>query len=186
MNKVPITLGVDLAYRRDTAAVVAVSRQSNDFYYRFGHRIWEPPVHIPHVTDFVLKCLNRFRVVGIYFDPFQYISETQRLVDAGYEQLLHEVNQNTGSVQFSNCLHGTIQRGDFYVYADPTVRGQYSWANAESTERGWRIVKRKQTRCIDVVVAEAMALHGAMQHHDHLQAQSYDEVIHAADLEDLP
>lgn len=187
MTRLPITLGVDIAYSRDTAAVVGVAREpTGRFCFRIGHKIWTPPVHIPHVTDFVLTCISNFRVIGIYYDPFQFVGECQRLMDAGYEQLMHSVDQNHDSTAFSNCLHVAFQRGDFYPYTDPQVRGQYQWANAQSTERGWRIVKRKQTRCIDVVVAEAMALWGMVENHDHISAQSYDEDRHAANLEELP
>jgi len=187
IDNCPITIGIDIAYRRDSSAVVAVGRHpEGNYYFRRGHRIWMPPVHIPDVTDFVLKVVARERVVGIFYDPFQYVGESQRLIDAGYEQLIHEVNQYAHSVEFSNCLHVTFQRGDYRAYTDAQIAGQYQWTNAEASERGWRIVKRKQTRQIDVVVAEAMALWGVMDNYDHMISEAYDEEQHAQNLEDLP
>ena len=187
MNTVPITIGVDIGIRRDTAALVAVARHpGTQKFYRYGHRIFEPPVHIPHVTDFLLQRINTDRVVGIFYDEYQFVSEVQRLIDDGYERIMYRVDQQGMSPEFSNCLHGYITRGDYWQYTDPQVRGQYTWAAADITERGFRIVKRKQSRPIDGVVAEAMALWGAVQNFSYMMTDAYDEAKHTVALEDLP
>lgn len=186
MDKPLCYLGVDIAYRRDTAAVAAVYRHREwGKFCLYDHRIWQPPVHIPHVTDAVLRFLRDHRCGGIFFDPFQWMSESQKLAEMGYERLLREVNQSSEMVEIGNNLHGTMVRGDFLRYSDPEVSSQFGWCAAEATERGYRIVKQKQSKPIDVVVAIAMALWGACQDFNYLNLPSYTEDDHAVSLSDL-
>lgn len=183
-----VFVGVDIAYRRDTAAVAAVYRHRESTKFAlFDHRIWHPPVYIPDVTKSLLRLVERVPVGGIYFDPFQFMSESQRLSDAGLGHLLFEVNQSSHMVEVGNNLHGVLQRGDFLMHDDDKeVRSQFSWCAAKETERGYRIVKQQQSKPIDVVVAIAMGLWGASQDTSHIGHPSTDEDEHSVALEDLP
>ncbi len=181
-------LGVDLAYSRDTAAVSAVYNNRDwGQVVRYDHRIWEPPVHIPDVTDAVERFYSTQRVGGIYYDPYQWVGEVQRLVknNPGIEYVLHEVNQQSRMTEISNNLATMIQRQEFIFYSDPQIRGQYTWCNAESTERGFRIVKKKQTRPIDIVVADAMAVWGAAHDYSAQSMPGYEEAEHEIPLEEV-
>ena len=179
-------LGVDIAYARDTAAVVCIYRDHEiDKMVPWGHKIWYPPVHIPNVTACVENLLETQRVGGVFYDPAQWVGEVQRLISRGYEGVLNEINQQTMMVEIGNNLSSHMQRGDFVYYSDPEMRGQYSWCNAEATERGYRIVKRKQTKQIDSVVAEAMALWGCTTDMSMSSSTGYDQEQHEVPLEEL-
>jgi len=154
---------------------------------RWGHKIWEAPVHIPNVTAYVERLYLGHRVGGIFYDPAQWVGEVQRLVKdhSGIERILHEVNQQSMMVEIGNNLATMMQRRDFIFYPDAQIRGQYSWCNAEATERGFRIVKRKQTRQIDIVVADAMAIWGCVNDYSSHATPGYQQEEHEVPLEEI-
>jgi len=181
-------VGVDIAVKRDTAAVAAVAKHPKHLMYAlWGHRIYTPPVNI-HQT--VVLCLERLltehRVAQILYDPYQFTSEAQRLAEKGYERLLKEVNQQSEMVSYANTLDTHLRQGTLLMYSDQEVRSHFSWAAAQETERGWRIVKRKQSRQIDVVVAIAMALAGATLDMGYMMYPSYKDQVHKRSFLYLP
>lgn len=182
-----IHVGVDIGYRRDTSAVLGVYRDLDmgKFCLAF-HKIWEAPVHIPDVTQYVVDRFNDESIAGIWFDPHQWAGEAQRLTVDGYGRYLNEVNQ-TGPfmIQVGTNLHTHMQREDFLLYDAPDLRRHFSWCAVKMTEQGPRIIKTTQTRQIDGVVAGAMALWGASQDDGFMESRQYVESDHVVDLEML-
>jgi len=186
MSDPVIYLGLDIATERDTAALAGVY-QEEDRMVLWGHRIWEPPVNIPNqVLPTLTHLLKNQRIGCLAFDPYQFISESQRLVNEGYEHLLRKINQSSENVAFSNVLHEHMRSKKYIQYTDKIRRNHYSWAVARAGERGFSIKKNKQTKHIDVVIAEAMAIYAcaeSLQHHHH---PSYSEGIHSRSILALP
>lgn len=188
MEDAVIHLGVDIAVKRDSAAIAAVCKHPDSLVYAlWGHKIYKPPVNI-HTTVVVCleKLLQERRVAQIMYDPYQFQSEAQRLADKGYDRLLKEVNQQTEMVAYANTLDTHLKQGTLMLYHDVEIRSHFSWAAAQETERGWRIVKRKQSRQIDAVVAIAMALAGATADLSHVVHPSYNETVHHRSMLFLP
>ena len=181
-----IHLGWDLGVKRDTTAIVGIYRDpSLRKYCIWGHRAFDPKatgqVDVEAVSDLVERIMQKERVGGVWYDPWQLYSEAQRLSKKGYSHLLHEVNQQSESVVFSNNLSAAIEQEDLIYYSDPTIRAHLSFCGAEVTERGYRIKKRNQNKTIDLTVSTAMALYGCMQDHTHTQfASMYDDITHEA------
>lgn len=186
MNDPVIYLGLDIATERDTAALAGVYYHE-DKMRLWGHRIWEPPVNIPNqVLPTLRHMLTTHRIGCLAFDPFQFISESQRLANEGYEHLLRKVNQSSENVAFSNVLHEHMRSKTYVQYTDRIRRNHYSWAVARAGERGFSIKKSRQTKHIDVVIAEAMAIYACaedMQNHHH---PSYRDDTHSRSILALP
>lgn len=193
-NDPPLFVGVDIAYSRDTLAVAAVCRHpESKGYCLWGHRIWKPEpkkgiqIQINKTIVPMLRwLLENKRVAQILFDPYQFKSEAQRMAEDGYGRVLREVNQQSESVLFTNTLHDHIENGTFFAYNDAELRSHFSWAAGKQTERGWRLVKLKQARPIDGVVATAMALMGATVDLGHTKLPSYREEKHSPSLLGMP
>ncbi len=153
-------LGVDIAIKRDTCAVVALYHDYD--HHRFclwGHLIFKPPVNmITQVEPALLDLLGNHRVAALAYDPYQFATTQQMLVEKGYGHQLMEINQQTMMTQAANTLHTHLNQGTLKLYNDADVYSHFSWCAAQQTERGWRIVKQKQSKQIDFVVALAMAL----------------------------
>lgn len=192
-----IYIGVDIGVKRDTSAIAGVYRGEGGFYL-WGHKIIVPHpkgslTHAPtvvnihkSVSDTLLALCQTKRVAGIWYDPYQFISESQRLTDLGFGRLLFEVNQQTEMPVFSNMLETCITEGTLFLYKDAEIKNHFLWTTAKETERGWRIVKRKQTKPIDFVVALGMALYGASSDEGELHHPSYREDVHSMPMEMLP
>ena len=154
-------IGVDLAIKRDTAAVVGIYHDYDQHQYcLWGHRIFPPPINlVTQVEPLLLKLLTTQRVGAMGYDPYQFAATQQKLIEAGHGGKLVEINQQTLMVPAANTLHGHLSDpGTLKLYTDPDPHSHFSWCAAEHTERGWRIVKRHQAKPVDFVVALAMAL----------------------------
>ncbi len=178
-------IGWDLGIRRDTCGLSAIYRdQVRQKYVLWGHRCYEPPVNVPAVSLYLEDLMRKNMVGGVYYDPWQLMSEAQRLEEAGFGEILYEVNQQQESVAFSNMLSHILDKGDLEMYPDATIRSHFSWCGAETSERGYRIVKRRQSKPVDMVVSIAMAVYGASKDHSHMHhsGESVSETHQATSL----
>jgi phage terminase large subunit-like protein len=181
-----LSIGLDVGYRRDSSAVAAVYRDGGGSICLRAHRIWEPPVRIPDVTEYVENLFANEQVSGLWFDPHQFASEAQRLSEAGYGRYLNEVNQSGPfMIEIATNLHILIQRGMLGVYPDSTCRQHIAQCGIKATEQGPRIIKTAQTKQIDFVVAYAMAVYGCSQDGGHVAQAAFDEDEHVVQLEML-
>lgn len=182
-----IHMGIDIGYRRDTAAVYGSYRDVDDgvicgaFY-----KCWKPPVTIPQVTDYVLERFETCSVGGVWFDPHQWAAEAQRLESAGFGRFLQEVNQ-TGSfmIQIATNLDTLMQRDAFLPFYDAEVLSHLSWTAVKLSEAGPRIIKQAQTRPIDITVAMAMSVWGSSQDDGFFNQPVFKEEENVVQLEML-
>ena len=181
-------LGLDIGIKRDTTGLAALYQDPrNQQIYLWGHQIFIPPVNLEKQVEPVLFYLfDTQRVAALLFDPTQAASTEQRLREKGFGNRLIEVNQLTEMTQACNILHEGLNTGRFIFYPDAEVRSQFSWAAAKQTERGWRIIKQRQSRPIDIVVAIAMALLGVTDEVGHAQHPSFNAGQHARSAWSLP
>ena len=180
MTNPMLHIGWDLGVKRDTTAVVALYHDTRlKKFILWGHRCIDPKitgqVDIPVVGELIVKILQTQRVGGVWYDEWQLYSEAQRIAQMGYGHLLHPVNQQQDSVLFSNNLSSAIDKGDIVLYSDKTIRAHITWTGAEVTERGYRIVKRNQNKPIDLTVAIAIALYGAMKDSSYLRFSAFND-----------
>jgi hypothetical protein len=148
-------------------------------------RTWEPPVHIPAIGEYIRSVMAWRSVVGIWYDPTQWAAEAQKLEEEGV-RCLHEVTQTgTYMITIATNLQTLCQRNDILIPKDPQLRNQLSWCAIKSTEMGPRIVKSRQSRPIDAIIAGSMATWGASQDAGHLAQKSFDATKHLATVEDL-
>ncbi len=183
-------IGIDVGISRDTAARVAVYWH-NDCLVVWGHKIITPTtdqrVNIARqITNPTIELLRTQRVAGIWFDPYQFIGETQRIADMGYARFLHEVNQQTENPAFANALETMVNNGTLIMYPDAECRAHMLWTTAKNTERGRRIVKAKQTKPIDYTVALAMAVYGAVSETGMSQHPGFVNAVHTREMEAVP
>ena len=180
--------GLDIATKRDTCALVGVYQNyDTETVQLWGHKIWEPPVNlVTDVEPMLHYILTKQRVASLLFDPFQAYAITQRLETEGYGSKLVDVNQMSQMPQAANLLHEMLTEERLHLYDHPEVKSHFSWANAKQTERGWRIVKMKQTRPIDFVVALAMALMGCINETGHAIHKSLSSDRHMRPMQVIP
>jgi len=186
MSSAILSIGLDIGFRRDSSAVAAVYRDTDDHICLRAHRIWEPPVRIPDVTEYVLRLFAEEQVSGLWYDPHQFASEAQRMAEAGWGRYLNEVNQSGPfMIEIATNLHILMQRGMLDLYADSVCRQHFSQCGIKATEQGPRIIKTAQTRQIDFVVAYAMAVYGCSSAPALPTQATFSEDEHVVQLEML-
>jgi phage terminase large subunit-like protein len=163
-----IVVGIDASVKHDSTALCAVSFDYNTQRCRLvTHRVFQPSPDDPldfegTVEATILEWSRRFQLQACYFDPWQLIAVSQRLAKHGIT--VEEFPQSVGNLTLaSQTLFELIKGRNLTVYPDDAIRLAISRAVAVETSRGWRISKEKASHKIDVVVALAMACHGAMQ-----------------------
>jgi hypothetical protein len=173
-------LGLDVATKRDTCALVALAPDDQlDTWYTWGVRIWQPPVNLVTQVQPVLDLLfRRYPVAGLWYDPYQAVTMAQQLKSAGHGHKLVEVNQQTQMTAAANTLQSAFLEDRIDLIDDNILRSHFAAAAAKRTERGFRIIKMTQTKQIDATVATAMALLGATQESGHGMVPAWSSALH--------
>jgi hypothetical protein len=161
-----VWVGVDASTKLDSTAIVGVGfdRASKQVRLLF-HRTFQPsasqPLQFASVEATIKELSHRFTFQKVLCDPWQMSATVQRLVAAGLP--VEEFPQTSGNLtQISQNLHELIEGGNLVLYADESMRLAASRAVAVETARGFRIDKAKALHKIDVIVALALACHGAV------------------------
>jgi phage terminase large subunit-like protein len=162
-----VWLGVDASVKRDSTAIVATTWDRESKKVRVvAHRIFQPTVADPIDFDAMVEgtirdFASRFNVREVRFDPYQMQSTAQRLTRDGVPMV--EFPQSVPNLtEASTNLFELVKGRGIVLYPDADIRLAFNRAIAIETTRGWRIAKEKASHKIDVVVALAMAAHGAV------------------------
>jgi phage terminase large subunit-like protein len=159
-------LGLDIGIKRDTTALTATYRDfegEEKLFRLWGCRIWTPipdkPVNmITEVQPVLIRLLETQRIAGLAYDPYQMETTQQWLTEKGFSDVLVPVNQQTEMTRAANTLHSHCTAKTIRMPKDPVLRSHFLAAVAQKTERGYRIIKQKQSKQIDGVVSLAMSL----------------------------
>ena len=180
-------LGLDLGIRHDSAALVATYRNIETGRFKmWGNICWDPKelgeIRVRNVTEAIIYLFQTQAVAGLWYDHYQFISEAQYLQEKGYTRLLHEVNEQSEATAFANTYRTLLVKGEFEAFDDDIWKKHHNQCSVEVGERGWRIVKMKQIHQIDLVIATAMSLYGAVQMHSTATHPAYTEAAHNRSL----
>ncbi len=166
--RLSVWVGLDASIRRDSTAIVACTWDDTAKKARVvWHRIFQPSPSDPldfesTVERTLLEIRGRFSVREIRFDPYQLVAVAQRLSAAGLP--MTEFAQSVSNLtESSTALYETIKGRNLVVYPDSDMRLAISRCVALETSRGWRIAKEKAAHRLDVIVALAMAVLGAVR-----------------------
>jgi len=167
-RSMPVWAGVDASVKRDSTAIAICNWDKATRKVRLvHHRIFTPTPADPidfesMVEDTILDIKARYRLGGVYYDPYQMAATAQRLQRQGVRMV--EFAQSQGNLTAaSQNLYELIKGGGLVVYPDSDIRLAISRAVAKETTRGWRLAKDKSSHRIDIVVALAMAAHAAVE-----------------------
>jgi Phage Terminase len=163
-----VWIGVDTSVKRDSTAIVAVHWDRKAQKARLvWHRIYQPlpdqPIDFEVAIEDTIRDLHkRYRVRGVWYDPYQMQASAQRL---RRERVPIEAFPQSASnlTEASQNLYELIKGRNLVAYPDAAMRLAVSRAVAVETARGWRIAKDKQSHKIDVVVALGMAALAAVR-----------------------
>lgn len=156
-----IYLGVDLAHKHDTTALVPVWRRPDESTVTAGARFFDAdgddPIDLPRVRDAIADYCRDYRVVLVY-DPWggaEYMAQDLER-EFGILTVAHPCGPERMS-RASALLYQDLGGGDLVHDGNPILTNHALAAVPRSTERAWRIAKKKNGAHIDGLVALAMA-----------------------------
>lgn len=181
----PLRVGVDLAWRNDSTAVVAAQQQEDRVVVRA--RIWENPyaeedarhqewaLNIFEVEEYLRELRAAFpepatEVDGAVlpgpefcYDP-SYFGRSAQVLEGDGLAMVEYPQHDSRMIPASQSLYQAIVEGRLAHDGDPALGRQVANVTADQRPRGWRISKPKGSRKkIDAAVALAIAAHRALE-----------------------
>jgi phage terminase large subunit-like protein len=166
-RKLQVVLGVDASTKRDASAVVACSWDAATKRVRVvAHKVFVPgkeALDLEETLEAAVRDLaQRFNLIAILFDPWQFQRSAQTLAKAGLPMVEYPQSPPNLTAMSTN-LYELLQGGNLIAYPDAGIRLAIQRAVAVDVGRGQKISKEKASHRIDVVVAMAMAALGAVE-----------------------
>lgn len=154
----PVTVGVDMALKHDSIAVVAV--QLRDGAWRVLSKVWFPDgstIDVAAVENYLRQLHRDWRVQEVAYDPAYFERSAQGLADDGLPMV--EFPQSAARmVPACQIAYELICTAQVVHDGDPVLADQIASAAVRQTEAGWRLSKGKSRRKIDASIALVMAL----------------------------
>ena len=154
----PVWVGVDMALKHDSVAVVVAQPQGERVVVRA--RIWQPAeegLDVSAVERHLRDLHARYEVAEFAYDPAYFQRSAEALADDGLPML--EFPQS-GQRMVPACgqAYELIVSGKVAHDGAPTFTDQVLSAAQRLTDNGWRLSKGKSKRKIDACIAMVMAL----------------------------
>lgn len=162
----PIWVGIDMALKHDSIAVVIAQPQSERVVVRA--KIWQPKeegVDVAEIEIYLRGIHQAYQVNEFAFDPAYFQRSAEALADDGLPMV--EFPQ-TGSRMIPACgqTYEQIVQGKIAHDGSPTFTDQVLSAAQRMTDAGWRLSKNKSKRKIDACIAMVMAVDRATRRQD--------------------
>ncbi len=165
----PITIAIDAGIKRDSTALVAVGYDAKRGKVgQVMHKIWTPspgdPIDLEATVEKeLLELYNKFTVSSIVYDPTHLMTIMLKLKKKGLP--VREFTQSLPNMTAaSQLLYELFKNNNFECYYDDVMRRHIQMSVAETTSRGFRIVRSKvSTKTqIDGSICLAMACYDAV------------------------
>lgn len=154
----PVWVGIDMAIKNDSIAVVVVQPQDGRYVVR--SRIWNPRldgIDVAGVEQHLRDLHARYDVREFAFDPALFLRSAEALADDGLPMV--EFPQSASRmIPACNNAYALIVEGKVAHDGSPTLSDHVQSAAQRITDQGWRLSKGKSRRQIDACVAMVIAL----------------------------
>jgi phage terminase large subunit-like protein len=162
----PIWVGIDMALKHDSIAVVIAQPQDERVVLRA--KIWQPKeegVDVAEIEAYLREVHQAYQVAEFAFDPAYFQRSAEALADDGLPMV--EFPQ-TGARMIPACgqTYEQIVQGKIAHDGSPTFTDQVLSAAQRMTDAGWRLSKNKSKRKIDACIAMVMAVDRATRRQD--------------------
>ena len=154
----PVWVGVDVALKRDSTAVVVVQPQGERLVARA--KVWHPDLvtmDLAGVEQYLRELHARFEVREIAFDPAFFQRSAEALADDGLP-MVEFAQSPQRMVPAIATTYDMIVNQVVAHSGDPMFADQVLSAAPRSTDSGIRLSKGKSRRKIDAAIALVMAV----------------------------
>ncbi|MGC2075262.1 MAG: hypothetical protein WA728_04355 [Xanthobacteraceae bacterium] len=190
---VPIFVGCDAAYKRDTAAIVAVTGEKDNIrlvYYKVFTPSPDDPLDFENTIEkTIIDLSKRYALRVCLVDNYQMVYMMQRLRRAGLK--VEELTQSPANLTaMAQTLYDLFRSERFITYPDSKLRDAIIHTTFTETSGGLRFVKDPSTKN-DLTIALAMACLACTERHQKSvdllhRYRVYDPNFRDEDLPPLP
>lgn len=155
----PIFVGIDMALKHDSIAVVAAQEQE-DGKYCVKAKIWHPDdfgVDVAGVEAHLRELHTTYKVQEFAFDPAYFQRSAEHLADDGLP-MVEFPQSSQRMVPACGFVYDLIVSNKVKHDGSPSFTDQVLSAAQRMTDNGWRLSKGKSRRKIDACIAMIMAL----------------------------
>lgn len=162
-----VCCGIDIGLKHDTSAIVLVGKVSKDTLGVVDHKCFIPQKGITldlekTVEAAMLAFSRKYKIKSCFYDSWQFARSARTLQNAGINMVEYP-QTNSNCVLMSETLAGLLNNQSLMLYQNQELRQHLLNAEAKETPRGWRLIKKKASRKIDLAVALAMACQAAQE-----------------------
>ena len=161
VTDIPAVVGIDIGLKHDCSAVVIIGALDDDTLQLLDHCLWTPKrnqtLDLEQTVEAMMAIFDKtYNLRAVYYDPYQFERSAQTLKKRGLP--MREWPQTVANgVAMSQALQNLLTSAKLILYPDKEVRSHLLNAQIKEHERGWRIVKYKQSKKIDLAIAMAEA-----------------------------
>lgn len=157
----PVYVGIDMAIKHDSIAVVVAQPQGDVVVVRA--KVWDPRdegIDVAGVEQHLRDLHHTYDVREFAFDPALFLRSAEALADDGLPMV--EFPQSAQRmIPASNNTYRLIVEGRLAHDGSPTLTDHVLSAAQRVTEQGWRLSKGKAKRKIDACIAMVIAVERA-------------------------
>lgn len=154
----PIFVGIDMALKHDSVAVVVAQPQDDVIVVR--SKVWLPTedsIDVSAVEAHLRELHNQYHVAEFAYDPAYFQRSAEALADDGLPMVEFPQNGLRMVPACGNAYELVVNRKLAHD-GSPTFTDQVLSAAQRITETGWRLSKNKSKRKIDACIAMVIAL----------------------------
>lgn len=160
-----VVIGIDIGLKHDTSGIVIVGAVDDTTLAVIDHACFVPKFGITldlekTVEAMMLVYQKTYRIIAVYYDPYQFARSARTLSNKGIPMREYPQTANN-TVAMSETLAGLLNNQTLMLYPDSELRQHILNASAKETQRGWRLIKKRQAKKIDLAVSLAMACQAA-------------------------
>lgn len=162
-----VAAGIDIGTKHDTSGIVLVGEIDDTTLGVIDHSIFIPSgnqtLDLEKTVEITMEFYSkRYDLAQTYYDPFQFVRSAKTLQDKGL--MMTEYPQTVDNlVKMAETLQGLLKTAGLMLYENAELRQHLLSAKVKEHTRGWRLVKGRQTKKIDLAIALAMACQAATE-----------------------
>ena len=171
----PLFVGIDMALRHDSVAIVYGQKDEHDVIYTQA-KIWlandENFMDYQEIEAFVVDLMKKYKVQEVAYDPAFFERSAQVLLDRGVP-MVNFPQTHSRMIPACGNAYDLIANNKVRHNGDPTFTDQVMSAAQRITDMGWRLSKGKSKRKIDAAIALAMAVDRATRRTETIQQPGF-------------
>lgn len=153
--------GIDIGLKHDASAIIVIGRLDENTVQLLDHALWVPTRNQTldlerTVEEMMIIFAKTYRLRACYYDPYQFQRSAQTLRKRGLPMVEYPQTISNG-VAMAMALQNLLTSANLILYPDADIRKHLLNAQIKEHEQGWRIIKYKQSKKIDLAIAAAMA-----------------------------